>query len=278
MSTRSHTHVVAALLCLAACHSSPATAPAWSGATSSGTSTSTSVTSTSTATTVPPSTSDDTSGAPPTTTTSGSTTTGNESTSSTGPATPTVDCSTVAHVGDSLTAYTVRALTAAYAAVGVTATIDAFGGRAILQKLPDDPHTGEDAATAIAATGFTGCWVVALGTNDTANIAAGAGYTRGEAIDAMMTAIDVTATAPVMWVNTFTTRDDGYWANDNMIAWNEALVAALERWPNLVVDDWAAVAATGAAPYSDGIHHTGPGSDVRNAHIAEALVGFFPLP
>ncbi len=191
---------------------------------------------------------------------------------------PSVDCSLVVHIGDSLTAYTVRALTAAYADVGVTATIDAFGGRAILQKLPDDPHTGEDAAISIAQTGFAGCWVVALGTNDTANVAAGAGYTRGDAIDAMMTAIDATAVAPVLWVNTFTTRDDGYWANDNMVLWNEALVAALQRWPNLELDDWAAVAATGVAPYSDGIHHTSAGNDVRNAHIAQALVDVFPLP
>lgn len=109
-------------------------------------------------------------------------------------------------------------------------------------------------------------------------MAAGAGYTRNEAIDAMMTAIDASATTPVMWVDTFTTNTSGYWSNDNMVLWNEALFAATARWPNLRVDDWAAVAVTGVAPYVDGIHHTSAGYDVRNAHIAETLIGFFPLP
>lgn len=266
------------MVAAAACGGTPATDPAWSGETSSSTGTAVGTTSTDASS----STADTSSGMSPSGTTDAATTSTDaattDDTSSTGSTAPSVDCSATVHIGDSLTAYTVRELTAAYAAVGVTATIDAFGGRAILQKLPDDPHTGEDAATAIAAQGFDGCWVVALGTNDTANIAAGASYTHGEAIDAMMTAIDVTAGAPVMWVNTFTTRDDGYWANANMVLWNDALVAARDRWPNLEIDDWAAVAATGVAPYSDGIHHTARGSDVRNAHIADALVGAFGLP
>jgi len=189
-----------------------------------------------------------------------------------------VTCTKVAHIGDSLTAYTVDPLTQAYAAVGVTAEIDAYGGRAILQKLPADPKTGKQAALDFNAAGFDGCWVVALGTNDTANIAAGAWYTRADAIDEMMKAVDPTATAPVMWVNTFTTKTSGYWSNDNMKLWNEALNEAVARWPNLKVFDWSAVAATGSAPFADGIHHTTAGYTVRNQAIAEALVGLYPPP
>lgn len=187
-----------------------------------------------------------------------------------------IACKTVAHIGDSLTAYTVGPLTQAYAAVGVTAQIDAYGGRAIKQKLPDDPKTGKQAALDFVAAGFDGCWVVALGTNDTANVAAGAWYTRAEAIDEMMTAIDPGASAPVMWVNTFTTKTTGYWSNDNMTLWNQALTEAKTRWPNMKVYDWASVAVTGVAPFSDGIHHTTSGYSVRNEAIAKALVGFFP--
>ncbi len=261
------------MLGLVACHAGrEPSGPAWSGDTSS----SAGADADSTSTGIVDASS--TSASSPADTSTGVATTSGDDGSSTGPAMPTVDCSSIAHVGDSLTAYTVRELTAAYAAVGVDATIDAFGGRAIFQKLPEDPQTGEQAAMSLVTAGFEGCWVVALGTNDTANVAAGAGYTRGEAIDAMMTGIDAAAITPVMWVNTFTTRSDGYWANDNMILWNEALVAAQARWPNLVIDDWAAVATTGIAPYSDGIHHTADGYDVRNAHIAQSLVGFFPLP
>src|SRR5262245_65760066 len=55
-------------------------------------------------------------------------------------------CTRVAHIGDSLTAYTVGPLTSAYQAVGASAQIDAYGGRAVLQKLPADPKTGKQAA------------------------------------------------------------------------------------------------------------------------------------
>lgn len=187
-------------------------------------------------------------------------------------------CVSVAHIGDSLTYYTQTSLAEAYLSVGATALIDAFGGRAIKQKIADDPMTGKEAALSIVESGFTGCWVVALGTNDTANIAAGAWYTRAEAIDEMMNAIDPDKTVPVMWVNTYTTRTSGYYANDNMILWNEALVEAQQRWPNMKIHDWASIADGGVAAYADGIHHTAAGYEVRNDAIAHALAGFYPAP
>lgn len=184
-------------------------------------------------------------------------------------------CQSVAHIGDSLTAYTKKSLAEAYAAVGVRALVDAFGGRASLQKLPADPKTGKQAASSIRDAGFQGCWVVALGTNDTANVAVGAGYTRAKAIDEMMKAIDPSGTAPVLWVSTYTTVSSGPWSNANMQLWNEALEAARERWPNLRVFDWASTAATGVAPFADGIHHTRAGYVVRNKAIAEAFASAF---
>lgn len=183
-------------------------------------------------------------------------------------------CTSVAHIGDSLTAYTIAPLTQTYEAAGYQTRIDAYGGRAILEKLPEDPATGKKAALNIVRSGFRGCWVVALGTNDTANVAAGANHTRGDSIDAMMEAIDPSKTARVMWVNTFTEKDSGYWKNANMILWNEALVEAQTRWPNIWIFDWAAQAQTGVAPFTDGIHHTEAGAAVRNAAIVEALDGF----
>ncbi len=187
-------------------------------------------------------------------------------------------CVSVAHIGDSLTYYTQPSLTAAYAGVGATVLINAYGGRAIKQKLEEDPMTGLGAVAEIKSGGFGGCWVVALGTNDTANIAAGAWYTRVEAIDEMMNAIDPAGGATVMWVNTYTTKTSGYYSNDNMVLWNQALVEAQQHWPNMEVFDWASIADDGTAPYSDGIHHTAAGYEVRNAAIAKALAGFFPLP
>jgi hypothetical protein len=181
-------------------------------------------------------------------------------------------CDWVAHIGDSLTAYTDEALDREYRAHGLDIkVIHAHGGRAILQKLRDDPRTGRDAALDIRAYGFVGCWVIALGTNDTANIARGAWYTRAEAIDEMMSAIDEAGVETVLWVNTYTTRTDGYWSNGHMEQWNAALEEATARWPNMRVLDWAATAATGVAPFADGIHHTGAGYAVRNRTIVEAV-------
>jgi lysophospholipase L1-like esterase len=181
-------------------------------------------------------------------------------------------CPTVAHIGDSLTYYTGDALTAAYGAVGASARLDAYGGRGVLQKLPADPKTGKQAALDFRAAGFDGCWVVALGTNDTADVAAGANYTRATDIDAMMEAIDPDRRARVLWVNVFTKVSSGSYANANMVLFNQALIDATTRWPNLRVFDWATIAAGGSAPYlSDGIHHTAAGYAVRNAAIAGAL-------
>jgi len=182
-------------------------------------------------------------------------------------------CRAVAHIGDSLTAYTKASLTEEYRAVGVTARVDAFGGRSALQKLPRDPQTGRQAARAIAKAGFKGCWVIALGTNDTANVSAGAAYSRADAIDAMMRAIDPNARARVVWVSSFTTMTRGHWSSANMQLWNRALLEAAARWPNLQVFDWAAIAAGGVAPFADGIHHTKAGYAVRNRAIAEAIAG-----
>lgn len=188
-----------------------------------------------------------------------------------GDASTRVGCTKVAHVGDSLTAYTVGPLTDAYSAVSIKAQIDAYGGRAILQRLDADPKTGKQAALDLVANGYKGCWVVALGTNDTANSAADTTLSRAKAIDAMMKAIDPNGNATVMWVNTFTTKTDGYWSNANMKTWNKELETARGRWPNMHIFDWASIAATGKAPFSDGIHHTTEGFKVRNAAIAKAV-------
>lgn len=179
----------------------------------------------------------------------------------------------VAHIGDSLTAYTEKSLHDAYAVEGLDATIHAHGARAILQKLSADTATGKQAAQALSASqGPFDVWVVALGTNDTANVAVGAAYTRAKAIDEMMGVIP--AGAPVVWVDTFSQLSTTPYSNANMLAWNAALDAAKARWPNLIVYPWSVVARTGAAKFSDGLHHTPAGYEVRNRAIARFVAYF----
>ena len=187
-----------------------------------------------------------------------------------GPA-PFTPCTEVAHIGDSLSAPPVSAiLKSAYESRGVAATVDAYGSRSVLNKVDADPHTGKEAAEQIKASGFTGCWVIALGTNDAASSGGSAAYAK-KSIDAMMNAIDPGKAARVMWVNTYTKT--GRNVDQAMRKWNAALVEAQSRWENLKIYDWATVAATGVAPFGkDGIHHTHQGYQVRSNKIAEALV------
>lgn len=177
-------------------------------------------------------------------------------------------CNDIAQIGDSLSVNQETKIIAAYSAQGMTVQSDALGGRAVLQA--SEGNTGLVAAQRFLDKGFKGCWVVALGTNDTAKIAAGAKYTRASAIDQMMTKIDSSKKIPVMWVNTYTTKTTGNYVNGNMILWNEELEKAKSRWPNMRVYDWATVAKTGVAPFVDGVHHTSAGQDVRHASVAKA--------
>ena len=61
--------------------------------------------------------------------------------------------------------------------------------------------------------------MLALGTTDAANIAAGAPLPADRRIDRMMAVI---GSDPVLWVDVKTLRTDGPWQNSSMLAWNEA--------------------------------------------------------
>jgi len=177
-------------------------------------------------------------------------------------------CASIAHVGDSTTVESYDEQVAAYSGLFDNVVVDGGGGRAVLQTLAADPHTGAGAAEAIRASGFSGCWVVAMGTNDAANISAGANYSREKVIDSMMSSIDPTASTPVAWVEVFTTKSSGHWHHSNMAAWNDALRSAAGRWPNLHVLPWSSHVAGHTDWLSDGIHHTAIGRVERANWIA----------
>lgn len=177
-------------------------------------------------------------------------------------------CENVAHIGDSLTARQEDEIVASYREMGINAQVDGVGGRGILHPYHGD--TGLAAAQRYLAAGFDGCWVIALGTNDTANISAGAKYSRGSAIDRMMQKIDATKTVPVMWVNTFTTGRSDHYSNVNMVLWNEALTQARSRWPNMRIYDWATTAAAHLDEFNDGIHLTSAGKTRRHKAVANS--------
>jgi GDSL-like Lipase/Acylhydrolase family len=190
-------------------------------------------------------------------------------------------CRSVAHIGDSTSVGLVspldlpdpaQRLAAQYRDVGVRHTwINASGGRSMVEEMPGQIN-GYDTARGMVSDGFRGCWVIALGTNDTANVSAGSGVGRMARISELMS---VARGAPVMWVNVKTLDPSGPWSEANMRLWNDTLLQACQQYPNLRIFDWASVAQDGWF-ISDGIHYTPAGYAARAHLIARALARAFP--
>jgi hypothetical protein len=190
-------------------------------------------------------------------------------------------CTSVAHIGDSTSvgmvsrqwlANPAQRLRAQYSDVGVRhALVDASGGRSIVEEMPGQLN-GYRVATAWFGQGFRGCWVFALGTNDTANVAVGSNMGLTARIQEMMSAAHG---EPVMWVNAQTDLSSGPWSEANMQSWNNALVAACKAYPNMRIFNWAAMVRPGWH-LSDGIHYTSQGYAIRAHAIASALASAFP--
>jgi hypothetical protein len=194
---------------------------------------------------------------------------------------PGTSCRSVAHIGDSTSVGMVslldlpdpaQRLAAQYTRVGVRHTwIDASGGRSMVEEMPGQIN-GFDTARNMASHGFRGCWVIALGTNDTANVSVGSSVGRMARIQELMS---VAHGAPVMWVSVKTLDSSGPWSEANMQLWNDTLLQACHQYPNLRIFDWASAAQDGWF-ISDGIHYTTAGYAARAHLIAGALARAFP--
>ena len=162
-------------------------------------------------------------------------------------------------------------LAARYADVGVRhLRVDASVGRSIVEVLPGQVN-GFNVAAAWRSAGYRGCWVFALGTNDTANVAVGSAVGRLARVERMMS---VAHGEPVLWVNARTLLAAGPWSESNMQIWNDTLRRACAIYPNMRIFDWAS-AANPAWYISDGIHYTSAGYAVRAQAIADALARAF---
>jgi hypothetical protein len=164
-------------------------------------------------------------------------------------------------------------LDAQYRRVGVAAPrMEISGARSIVETLRGQVNA-RDAAAQIRASGYRGCWVFALGTTDTANLALSpGGVSRRERIDRMMM---VAAGEPVLWVNARTIVTNGEWSDPWMEVWNHELRAAQSRWPNLKIYDWWSAVQTRWFS-GDGIHYTSVGYRWRASLIANALAATYP--
>ena len=156
--------------------------------------------------------------------------------------------------------------------MGVTTFIpEISGARSIVETYEGYPNA-YTVAQQLIRQGYRGCWVLALGTNDTADVAVGSTFSLAYRIKEMMSLI---GNEPVMWVNVKSLLDYGPYAESNMLLWNQALIRACASYPNMRVYDWAA-AVKDSWFITDGIHYTSAGYAARAYLIAQALARAFP--
>jgi lysophospholipase L1-like esterase len=190
-------------------------------------------------------------------------------------------CREVVHIGDSTSEGMVspaylpspaQRLTAQYQDVGVqTVRTNIVGANSVVETLPGDTN-GYNAARDIDAGGYHGCWVIALGTNDTADVAIGSDVSRLGRIQEMMSAAHG---QPVLWVNVVSILNSGPYSEANMQQWNAALQQACGRYKNMRIFNWASLVQPSWF-VSDGIHYTSAGYAARAQQIAQALAKAFP--
>ncbi len=195
--------------------------------------------------------------------------------------TGTTSCDEVVHIGGSTSLGLVSSdyipdeadqIPAQYTRVGATTQhYEIAGGRAIIESYRENPDA-RTSAQKWRDDGYEGCWVLALGTMDAANVAIGAPTTLAERIDAMM---EIADGQPVLWVNVRTVATTGSWRDEVMPPWNEAVLEACARHPNMRVYDWASDVQDDWFS-TDGIHNNTEGYVARAENIADALAKAFP--
>lgn len=196
---------------------------------------------------------------------------------------PRTSCRQVVHIGDSTSEHLWDASTvggdpaatmeARYRAVGVEDVHnDTSGGRSMIERINRGQRNAIEVAEEIRASGYRGCWVLMIGTNDAANVAAGANTGPHDRIESMLAVI---GEDPVLWVNTSSSSTIPFYGGDSMRSFNVALADAVARHPNLWVLDWAAVVQPDwYGP--DGLHYGSTGRAWRTALTAQELAWAFP--
>ena len=192
-----------------------------------------------------------------------------------------IPCQSVVHIGDSTSEGLVsstylpdekKLIGSQYARNGAkTVHLEVSGARSIYERFQGLPNA-QDVAEAWRADGFDGCWALAMGTNEAANVGAGSAVGFAERIDSMM---QVAGDNPVLWVNVKSLVPSGPYSAFNMEDWNQALLKACDDYPNMRIFDWASIVKDSWF-IDDGIHFTTRGYAARSRLIAQALFDAFP--
>jgi peptidoglycan/LPS O-acetylase OafA/YrhL len=149
--------------------------------------------------------------------------------------------------------------------------IQISGARSIVETVNGEPNAAT-VAQGLISGGYRGCWILAMGTNDTADVAVGSSVGQATRIARMMSII---GDHPVLWVDAISLRESGPYSAEMMRQWNRALLAACERFRTMRVFDWAARAKQRWF-IPDGLHYGTPGSERRAHLIPQAMAAAFP--
>jgi hypothetical protein len=149
--------------------------------------------------------------------------------------------------------------------------MEVSGARSIVETFDGIPNAAT-VAESYARHGYHGCWILALGTNDAADLNAGSNVGLEARIAQMMSII---GDQPVMWVNVLTAAGSPeYYEESGMRRWDRDLRAACRRHPSMRVLNWAALAKHGWF-IPDGVHYTTVGYEHRTKVIVHGLVRAF---
>lgn len=190
-------------------------------------------------------------------------------------------CTSVIHLGDSTSAGLISPNYlpnpadregAQLKAVGVQTFIpEIAGARSLVERVGNVPN-GVEVVKRHLAQGYDGCWVIAMGTNDSANQVVGGDVPEAQRIARVM---DLLKDKPVMWLTVRTLKTEGPYAETHQQTWNQALVDACADYPNMRIYDWASEVQN-QWYVRDGIHFTTPGYRQRSHRIARSLAISFP--
>lgn len=150
--------------------------------------------------------------------------------------------------------------------------MEVSGARSIVETYQGIPN-GATVAQNYIHNGYHGCWILALGTNDSADVNAGSNVGLKARIHQMLSII---GDQPVMWINVLTIAGSPeYYEESGMHRWDEDLLAACRTHPSMRVLNWAALAKHKWF-IPDGVHYTTVGYEHRTKAIVHGLVNAFP--
>ena len=153
-----------------------------------------------------------------------------------------------------------------------------FGARATNQGYKDFP-SGNDSIREILSGGIDkdSCFVIALGTNDAANMNVYGGTDYDTHIRATMDIIG--PKYPVLWITTVVNPNGSprWYTKEVMDAWNAELYHQQKRYPNMWVYPWDKDMRPEWFITGDGVHCNTIGNSERSRRFAQAVVNAWPL-